>query len=463
MFSKLTINGLRGFSGEKHLNLSIANGSAGSGLTVLVGPNNSGKSTIIEAFKALNSVKITYNKPSFTEGKRNKQANDRVEIKLFKEDLEFVTLKTAIQGGSEIEVIENGLSVRDINLFVIKSRRTFEPYFSKNSWNRNEFLKNDIFDNQRSSSYNNFSSRLFNINKDPDKFNQVLSKVLNPLPNWTIDQSDSGNYYIKFNYDNHYHSSEGAGEGLLSIFTIVDALYDSEQDDIIVIDEPELSLHPSLQKKLCQLLLEFSSDRQIIISTHSPYFVSWESLLNGGTLARVIKKDKGTEINQLEETQIKSIKALLGNLFNPHTLGIEAKEIFFLEDNIIIVEGQEDVVYLQRILKILGQHFNGSFFGWGIGGAGNLDKILGILYKLGYDKVSVILDKNMEDVVKKYKKNYSTYLFKVIPTNDIRDKDALKKKPAVEGLIDQGGKNIKEQYKKEIESIIEEVNEYNKM
>jgi predicted ATPase len=29
---------------------------------------------------------------------------------------------------------------------------------------------------------------------------------------------------------------------------IVDALYDSEEDDLVVIDEPELSLHPALQR-----------------------------------------------------------------------------------------------------------------------------------------------------------------------------------------------------------------------
>ncbi|SHH75920.1 Predicted ATPase [Chryseobacterium oranimense] len=459
MYSKLSIKGLRGFSQTGNLNLSIPNGQIGSGLTTLVGPNNAGKSTIIEAFKAFNSIK-GHNKPSFTEGKRNKNTDDRIELKLYKDDDNFITLRTSPQGGSETESISNGLEDSNINIFVIKSRRTFNPYFSKSKWNRNDFFQHDAFEEQRSAVYNNFSNRLFNINENPNDFNKILSKVLSPLPNWTIDQSDNGNYYIKFNYDNHYHSSEGAGEGLLSIFTIVDALYDSQKDDIIVIDEPELSLHPSLQRKLCQLLLEFSADRQIVISTHSPYFVSWESLLNGGKLARIIKKNNGTEINQLVEKQIQSIKQLLGNFFNPHTLGIDAKEIFFLEDNVLIVEGQEDVVYFQQILNILHLQISGSFFGWGIGGAGNLDKILDILNQLGYDKVSVILDKNMEHLIKQYSKDYP-YLFQAIPTNDIRDKKAIQEKSAVEGLIDQSGKIIKEQYIDDIQKIINNINEYN--
>ena len=53
---RLTINGLRGFSEETDINFAIPdNNNPGSGLTILVGPNNSGKSTIIEAIHMLNS------------------------------------------------------------------------------------------------------------------------------------------------------------------------------------------------------------------------------------------------------------------------------------------------------------------------------------------------------------------------------------------------------------------------
>jgi predicted ATP-dependent endonuclease of OLD family len=51
----LAISGLRGFASDQTLSLAIPNGKPGSGLTVLVGPNNGGKSTVIEAFKALTS------------------------------------------------------------------------------------------------------------------------------------------------------------------------------------------------------------------------------------------------------------------------------------------------------------------------------------------------------------------------------------------------------------------------
>jgi AAA15 family ATPase/GTPase len=49
----IEILGLRGFCTNQLLELAVPNGKAGSGLTIVVGQNNSGKSTITEAFAAV--------------------------------------------------------------------------------------------------------------------------------------------------------------------------------------------------------------------------------------------------------------------------------------------------------------------------------------------------------------------------------------------------------------------------
>lgn len=69
------------------------------------------------------------------------------------------------------------------------------------------------------------------------------------------------------NYNGQYHNSDGLCEGIASLLFIVDALYDTREGDLIVIDEPKLSLHPAYQRRLADLLAEYAKDRQIVYVT----------------------------------------------------------------------------------------------------------------------------------------------------------------------------------------------------
>lgn len=66
------------------------------------------------------------------------------------------------------------------------------------------------------------------------------------------------------------------GSGYEMIFSFLLSFHLSKQSGkqlICLIDEPELHLHPSLQERFVNLLLEASKTSQIIIATHSPIFV----------------------------------------------------------------------------------------------------------------------------------------------------------------------------------------------
>ena len=82
--------------------------------------------------------------------------------------------------------------------------------------------------------------------------------VLNADFQWTLEQRDGGKYYIKYSDNGVSHSSEGIGDGIWSIFTICAALFDAPEKSVVVIDEPELSVYPALQKRLMSLLIEYS-------------------------------------------------------------------------------------------------------------------------------------------------------------------------------------------------------------
>ena len=182
----LDILGFRGFSHEQTLCFAQPNGKTGSGLTILVGPNNGGKSTIVESLQAISSHNV-----SFSEGKRNKKAGDRVTIRAKTDIGDVHELRTVDSGGSNTVREPDKIFV----CFVQPSRRYFGPYFGNGrggaALNRKSFLEGRSVPGHRSSPLNDFpEGRLFDALLNKGKFNAVFSKVLDPVPDWTIDQSE---------------------------------------------------------------------------------------------------------------------------------------------------------------------------------------------------------------------------------------------------------------------------------
>lgn len=128
-------------------------------------------------------------------------------------------------------------------------------------------------------------------------------------------------------------------DGYINIFNIVDALYDSSENNVILIDEPEISLHPDLQRKLFSLLVEYSKDKQIIVSTHSPYFVDWKLFSDKTKIIRLKKEKETIQLYELSEETREGIKGIITDYQKPHVLSLNANEIFFLNDDVILTEG----------------------------------------------------------------------------------------------------------------------------
>lgn len=451
----LEIKGLRGFSTTQKVEFGLSDGNPGSGLTILVGPNNGGKSTILEALRKM----LSRGTKSFTEGQRNKNADDRIFLKAQFGENETLIVKTIEAGGSEVFQSMTSSKTTD-RILILPSRRHFNPFFSKGSHlDRHSYFNNISEIERRSSSMDIFAQRLFKIQANRASFNQVLAKVLDPVPDWHIDLSDSGSYYLKYNAGGLYHNSEGLGDGLISLLYIIDSLYDSEVEDTIVIDEPELSLHPAIQRNLAKLFFEYSANRQIIISTHSPYFLNIAALKAKARIARVYKdNEKGSIISQLSITTGLKLGGLLENKNNPHVLGLNSREMFFLEDRVILVEGQEDVIFYPLLAQELGLTFEGEFFGWGVGGADNMGNIAKLFLELGFKKIVGILDKNKLSTAESLRENFPRYHFFVIPAEDVRSKKERTQKESVEGLLDFNQK-IRPRHRAAVEKLIGEVND----
>ena len=82
------------------------------------------------------------------------------------------------------------------------------------------------------------------------------------------------------------------GAGYEMIFSLIYSYYLSKKGNkklIVLVDEPELHLHPKLQSDFIELMLEFSKDSQIILTTHSPLFIK-QAMSNSNVKVKILTK-----------------------------------------------------------------------------------------------------------------------------------------------------------------------------
>jgi predicted ATPase len=100
-----------------------------------------------------------------------------------------------------------------------------------------------------------------------------------------------------------------ASFGSRQLLTIITQLFWSEPGDTILIEEPEISLHPGSQVLLQELFAEIVGEgKQIICTTHSPFFIlALSKIVENKKLSKddiavyhVEKKEQGTKIRELE-------------------------------------------------------------------------------------------------------------------------------------------------------------------
>lgn len=97
-------------------------------------------------------------------------------------------------------------------------------------------------------------------------------------------------------------------DGTLRVFGILLALYQVPPPKLLVIEEPEQTLHPGVLAVLAEAFAEASELTQIVITTHSPHLINYFE----PEQVRVVTLDKGlTRVADLKKTQVEAVKQQL--------------------------------------------------------------------------------------------------------------------------------------------------------
>jgi predicted ATP-dependent endonuclease of OLD family len=186
---------------------------------------------------------------------------------------------------------------------------------------------------------------------DHNKFTEISSKFTNIMdtaqelrtpmvdnsPNTTIEIKELGGLKGTYLKD----LSSGSIEILLLVSECVLA---KENSSLLLVEEPELHLHPEAQHEVYNLLRDVSnSGTQVVVTTHSDVFVNRSS---ADEIVRV-ERDGTTTLRHVEEGEIEQELADLGY----------DKSGLLQSEAVVFVEGQSD----KRILRQFGKTLDYDF------------------------------------------------------------------------------------------------------
>ena len=363
--SNLKIKNYRLFDDNefKISNLNIPDGiNNGTGLTAIVGENGCGKTTILDSisctlleYKAENfaisdmnnpnknteiiietkdnfNVKGVFPNPDFEAhgfkfiGKTREKTNKNKLQSIVMSDQLYISTNNEKPkpGAADLRMaVTNSFGTRRFNeldvlyldknrLYQIRSGTYSETRFDRimEDFNFQYYKKQDIIENLNTSLNEKVKKELSNKNledainkfKDLSGYSLKLDFIDNYLPfkKASLVVETPSNMQIDL---------ASLGSGYEMMFSLVYSFYMSKQSGkklIILIDEPELHLHPKLQESFVNFILEISKESQVILTTHSPLLIK-QLAYNEKVKNIVLKKDK--EVKEFDERKLSYVSS----------------------------------------------------------------------------------------------------------------------------------------------------------
>ncbi len=196
---------------------------------------------------------------------------------------------------------------------------------------------------------------------------------------------------IEYDYTNMNQRSDGF-KHFISLILSLSAQNKSNQlkKNIILIDEPEIHLHPSGVRYMRDELLKIGKNNHVFVSTHSHYMIDTNCPERHWIVS---KKNNITTINQISEDTPLQDDEVLKSAFGLNLY----KEL--LPNNILIVEGDSDKKIINHVIDLLKITFNSS-----IKSAKGASRTYGIAALLADEKVPAFFLFDDDNEGRKWKK-----------------------------------------------------------
>jgi predicted ATP-dependent endonuclease of OLD family len=198
----------------------------------------------------------------------------------------------------------------------------------------------------------NLVQRIFTLkNTEEEKYKQLCNFAETVLPQLgtfksTIVGEDAAVCVFadeKWGIDIDIHEM---GSGVEQLLTIACEMI-SQNNWLIMIENPEHHLHPGAQRSLLHFIRENLKDSQVFISAHSPVFLNQKDL----TIHIIKKTNEGTKVKRVQE--LNDLSSALDDL------GSRNSDIMFA-DFVLFVEGPTDESIFKIWAKKLGVDFDSN-------------------------------------------------------------------------------------------------------
>lgn len=228
--------------------------------------------------------------------------------------------------------------------------------------------------------------------------NEYINKVWNNKIKIVIEIAEAGTltFLIRDQGTENEHDrfeitdrSQGAQQFLSLILSLsLESESHERKNELILIDEPEIHLHPSGIRDLGKELLKVGHENYVFMATHSPFIID----KNHKERHYIVKKNTKaiTEIVRIKESDNIIDDEVLNEAF-----GINVYQDL-LNPHSILVEGSSDKVILQKVLVLLGRKDIGITNGHGA----NIDTLAS---KMNFDNISVLVIVDDDKDGQKYK------------------------------------------------------------